>query len=282
MTARKLGRLPNDPRKPRVRLARVPGATLTPPTSVDWVSGVSSWNMALNDDIGDCTAAGAGHIVTQVEHYGRSASVTVPDSATLAMYEAISGYNPNDPSTDVGATLQDALAYWQKTGIAGYKIAAYAQIDHADLTLVRNCIDLFGSVYTGFNCPQSAISQFNAGKPWTVVRSSIAGGHCVPIMAYDGSSFTAVTWGNTQKMDLAFFQRYFDEVWVAVDTDWLETNGKTPSGLDGATANADYQALTGDSTAPFPTAPAPVTPPPADVDTVFAEACHTWLAARNL
>ncbi|MFE2994097.1 hypothetical protein ACFXG4_03650 [Nocardia sp. NPDC059246] len=242
--------------------------------------------MSLNDSLGDCTAAGAGHVAQQINWYGQHQDAPVADSDVLAMYEAISGYRPGQPSTDVGATLQDALKYWHTTGVGGNKIAAYAQIKATDLATIRACISLFGAVYTGMNFPASAMDQFNAGKPWTVVpRSRVEGGHCVPIGAYDASSFTCVTWGKTQKLSVDFFQRYFDEVWTVLDLDWLTAQGVSPAAIDGASLNANYQALTGQP-GPFPTvAPSPVpapTPAPSDAaDAALVAAFKTWEAAKG-
>jgi hypothetical protein len=247
-----LGRLPNDPSKPRVRLRRLSAAAIAPPPSADWLSKVTSWNVALNDQIGDCTCAGMGHIITQVEEYGQSKAVTIPDDDTLKMYEAISGYTPGKPNTDVGATLQDALGYARNNGLGGYKVVAFAQLDATDIDLVKLCIAEMGVVYTGFNFPESAMKQFKAGQGWSVVSGSpIEGGHCVPIGAYDDSTMTCVTWGATQKMTLSFYHKYFDEVWVPVFADWMQKGGTTPSGLDVAMANTDYQELTGDNQSPF-------------------------------
>lgn len=255
MTQQRLfGRLPNDPSKPRLKLtaAHLPG--VTPPASADWLSKVPSWPMSLNDQLGDCTCAGAGHVAQQLAWYGQGKNAPIPDAYILKMYEAIGGYKPGDPSTDQGATLQDALNYWRKTGIAGHKIVAFAQLDASDLDTIRACIDLFGAVYTGFNVPKSAMDQFNAGKPWTVVkRSPIEGGHCVPIGAYDAESFSAVTWGAVQEMDIPFLATYFDEFWAPISLDWLTAQGVSPANVDGATLNADYKALTGQA-GPFPIA----------------------------
>lgn len=290
---RHLGRRPNDPRKPRVTLRRAPGAVITPPATADFISKVPSWNMALNDQIGCCTVSGLDHIITQVEKYGQAKDVVVPDATTLAMYKAISGYN-GTPATDVGATLQDALNYARKNGLVGYKPVAFAQIDATDVTLIQNCIASFGCVYTGFNFPGSAMDQFNAGKPWTYVpRSRIEGGHCVPIMAYDATSLTVVTWGETQKMDYNFMGRYFDEMWVAIYPDLMQATGTLPSGLDAADADAQYQQLTNDTTVPFQVVTPPVvvppvvvppvvTPPATDADGVLAASLHTWLTAKGL
>jgi hypothetical protein len=280
------GRVPNDPFKPRVHLRAAPGG-VTAPSSADWLSDIRTWPMLKNDTVGDCTAAGAGHVAQAVNWYGRGTDAPVTDADALAMYEAISGYRPGQPSTDVGATLQDALGYWRSTGIGGNKIAAFAQINAQNLSLVRACIALFGAVYCGLNVPQSAEDQLDAGKPWTVVsRSRILGGHCVPLGAYDATSFTCVTWGQTQKMDVAFFQRYFDEVWVPIDLDWLTASGQSPAGLDVAALNADFESLTGQP-GPFPQAaptptPVPVPTPADSPDAALAAAAHAWLAAKGL
>ncbi len=286
-----LGRQPNDPRQPRLRLDRYQVAAPMPPIAADWVSQIKTWPMLLNSSIGDCTAAGAGHIAQLVNWFGRQQDAPVTDNDALAMYEAISGYKPSDPSTDVGATLQDALSYWRKQGIGGNTIAAFAQIDPTNLPLVRDCINLFGAVYTGLQVPQSAMDQTNTGKPWTIAGpSQILGGHCVPLAAYDDKTFTAITWGQLQIVDLAFYQRYFDEVWVAVDLDWMTAAGYSPGHLDTGALNADFMALTGQP-GPFPhgTTPTPAPQPapkphpahdPADV--ALAHATYVWRKAKGI
>lgn len=259
-TSRRLfGRLPNDPRKDRARLAPLPGGVVAP-ASADWTSGITAWAMLLNDQVGDCTIAGAAHSVMVFERWGRNLPVSFTDYDILAAYEKVSGYEPNHPETDAGATLQDALAYWRQTGIAGHKIDAFAQIDATNVDLVKACIAIFGTVYAGLNFPASAMDQFDAGQPWSIVkRSKIEGGHCVPLVGYSATSMRCVTWGAVQDMDLAFYERYFDECWVPISLDWLRSTGLSPAGLDVATLNSDYEAITG-KPGPFP-GPAP-TPAP--------------------
>lgn len=202
---------------------------------------------------------------------GQGSTITISDDSALTFYEAISGYNPADPATDVGATLQDALGYWRTTGIGGHQILAFAQIDHTDLALVRACIALFGGVYAGFNVPQSAIDQFNAGKPWALPSrtSQIVGGHCVPILGYQGTDFDVVTWAKVQKMSGGFYKRYFDETWVAFSAEWLSrSDRRSPTGLDYLQLNADVMSLTGQP-GPFQQGS---TPPP---DSGAIELIHT-------
>jgi hypothetical protein len=279
------GRLPHDANPPRLFMRDYLRGAVTPPSNADWTKGVRGWRMLLNDKLGTCTAASAGHVAQQVNHHGRDQDAPVADDQVLAMYREISGYTPGRPETDVGATLQNALNYWRKTGIGGNKIAAFAQIRAVDLDVVRMCIARFGSVYTGMWLPQVAMEQFNAGKPWTVTgrRSANLGGHCVPLLAYDANSFTCVTWGRTQQMTVEFYKAQFDECWVPIDLDWLRANGLSPAGIDTAALNADYQAMTGQA-GPFPNvsptpAPTPTPAPPNSAqaaDLELARAFDKW------
>lgn len=290
-TNRKFGRLPDDKRRARVTLK--PTADISAPASANWVSGnfpVSELGMLGNDSVGDCVFAGSYHAVDVFEWNGRNVTTNFTAKQVLADYSTVTGYKPSNPNSDQGATLQEGLDWWAKTGNGGYKIQAYAQIDNTNLALVQACIAYFGVVYAGLNVPSSAMTQFDAGQEWAVVsRSQIEGGHCVPLVGYDASSFTCITWAATQQMTTGFYQRYFDEAWVPISTDWLETSGVTPSGLDGADANAQFQSLTGSTSSPFPTTvtpppvnPPPVNPPPVtDVDTTLNTAMVAWQTAKG-
>jgi hypothetical protein len=286
-----LGRQPADPTRPKLRLRRSATARPEPPASCDWLSRIDQWDMLANDSVGDCTMAGAAHVAMAVDKYGQDRDLRFTDEQALAAYSALTGYNPADPSTDTGATLQDALDYWRKTGLEGNTITAAAQLDPQDLDLVRACIAIFGSVYTGFWVTSAAMDQFDHGDPWTTTgRSRNLGGHCVPILGYDEDSFTCVTWGQTQKMSLEFFSKYFDEVWAPVDLDWLRVTGTSPAGIDIAALNADYELLTG-QTGPFPPMVVPPAPTPDPVpepipegnpDADLVSAFVRWQAAKGL
>lgn len=271
------GRLPHDASPPRLVMEHYLTATPTPPASADWTTGLRTWPMLLNDKLGCCTVSGAGHVAQQANWFGRDQDDPPTDDDTLTMYRAISGYAPGQPKTDVGATLQDALNYWRRSGIGANKIAAFAQIKVSDLATIRMCIARFGSVYAGMWMPQAAMDQFDSGKPWSVVkRTANLGGHCVPLMAYDADSFACVTWGRVQPMSVAFFKAQFDEVWVPIDLDWLRLDGLSPAGINTTALNGDYQAMTGQA-GPFPAVtppPVPTGPRPADV--ALAAAFDTW------
>lgn len=219
------------------------------PSLVDYASKVANWPMYLNDSIGDCTCADAGHTIQAWTAYA-SSEVTVPDSAVLNLYEKVGGYVPGDPSTDNGANIQDILAYWQKNGIAGHKISAFAEInDCTNPWLLKQALDIFGSVYLGINCPASAQDQFSAGEPWSYVPGSpIEGGHAIALqqMVPVGNRIGimgVVTWGQLHPMTLDFAKNYIEEAWVMISPDFMEANGESVSGFDVVQLEADFRNL---------------------------------------
>ena len=253
----------SETEKPRLSLDKYLTASV-PPAVVDYASEVASWPMYGNDTIGDCTCACVGHQIQAWTRY-TGAEVTVPQEDIIQLYSAVSGYDPATGANDTGATCQDVLTYWRKSGVpvAGHKILAFAQL--TDLSKVKDALCVFGSVYLGIQFPQSATDQFNADEPWDVVQGSpIEGGHAIPLQ-YAGTGscpYQVVTWGKLQGMTQAFLDAYCEEAWVIVTDDWLEKNGHTPEGLDLAQLGADLSQLTGDPNPFTPPAPAPPAPAP--------------------
>lgn len=284
---RRLGRLPNDPEKPRLRLVMEKGVLPLPPSIQDWSSLPFDWGVAVNDKLGCCTVSSAAHMAMQTQWYGQDARVYIPDAEIIRAYSAVSGYKPGDDSTDNGAVIQDVLNFWRTTGVGGYKIEAFAQVDANNIDLVRLCVSIFGAVNIGMNFPSSAMDQFDTGATWTpVAHARSEGGHAVPIVGYDQKAFTCVTWGKLQKMDLAFWKKYVvpeKDVWVAIDTDWLRKVGTSPAGLDVVTLNADYLSVTGASgPGPFSSV-VPAPGPPSNLsDKTLATAMRAWLKERGL
>lgn len=250
-----LGRLAPHPVEthPRVTLEDHLDLTALPNLSgvtVDYASNVPSWPMYMNDQIGDCTFAAAGHMIQAWTAYA-SSEVTVANSDILHGYEVVGGYVPGNPSTDNGCVMQDVCHYWATNGIAGHKISAYAQVrDCKNPWMLKQVLDLFGTVYLGINCPQSALDQFNVNEIWSYVPGSlIAGGHAIPLqrMVPVGSEhgiMDIVTWGSLHPMTIKFAEQYIEEAWVIITPDWIEANGDAPNGLNLASLQADFAQLT--------------------------------------
>lgn len=270
------GRLPAQPARPHLKLSAVLAEhrqrAAAPPASCLFADPAITWDMLGNDAVGDCTCAEIGHQVNQLTWYGSGTEVKPTTTQVLAFYSAVTGYNPAKPSTDQGAYIQDVLAYWRKNGLIGHKIVAYAAVDVSNTTEVKQAIALFGSLNIGMNFPGSAMDQFNAGETWDVVKgATIEGGHCVMAVGYDAVGVDIVTWGKRTRITWAFWKKYVDEAWVALDQDGVQKAGGYFTGLPSFYALGEaFTDLTSEPNpipqpAPTPT-PTPVpTPPPTPI-----------------
>lgn len=262
------GKLPAQPARPHLKASAVLAehrAVAAPPASCLFADAHITWDMLGNDSVGDCTCAEVGHQINQLTWYGSGREVTPTTQQVLAFYSAITGYNPAKPSTDQGAYIQDVLAYWRKTGMIGHKIAAYAAVDAANLTEIKQAIALFGSLNVGLNFPDSAMAQFNAGQVWDVIKGARnEGGHCVMVVGYDSAGLDIITWGARTRMTWAFWKKYVDEAWIVLDQDGVT---KAASYFTGLASFYDlgvaFAGLTGDpNPIPQPVEPTPAPSPP--------------------
>lgn len=208
--------------------------------------GQNAWNMYLNDSLGCCAIADpAHHVLLETSYTGKVANPT--DAEVLTAYEAVGGYIPGNPGTDNGCAMTDVFNYWSTTGIAGSKIAGWVQIDPKNVAHVQQAIYAFGGVHMGVQLPNSAMDQFNAGQPWTVLANDggVAGGHAVYVPGYLGSDWICpVTWGQNIQASWAWMLQYCDEMYATISLDWLSTQaGLSPSHLNLAALQNDLQAL---------------------------------------
>jgi hypothetical protein len=217
------------------------GKLPVPPTHNAWEYAVKvPYGMMMNDTVGDCTCASAGHMI-QAWTANNNNAITISDDDVVKAYSAVSGYKPGDESTDVGSTGLDVLNYWKSTGVAGHKILGFATLDTQNVEQLKAAIYLFGGIYTGFQFPQYAMGQNN----WVVESkdTQIIGGHAVPYFGYGRGGATCVTWGKTQPASWEFFITYTDEAYAVVSQEWVNAvSQKAPSGLDLQTLLTDLQA----------------------------------------
>ena len=249
----KLGKLAPKPHPKTLKMAKYFGANLLPsPASKvfrEYKTPPEAKQMFANDTLGDCTCAGAANLlILWTCHTG---SVVIPTlDEVIAMYSAISGYNPQTGANDSGAAMTDALAYLQGTGLAGHKILAWGQIDQTNLQHRQVAVDLFGGTYVGVQLPGAAEQQFNDGENWEVTNSEDdqpVGGHCIIHPGYGSEGGDYVTWAKwDQKASSAWETAFIDEEYCIITEDWLDAvTQKTPGGLDLATLQADLAALKG-------------------------------------
>lgn len=198
----------------------------------------SSWGMLGNDQYGDCAEAGILHLVqAQSANAGNLLSATTDQA--LALYSAVTGFNPNDPNSDQGTVLTDLLAWIQKNGLemtdmtgktVTVEVVGSAAFDITSIAQMRYATYLFGGSYLGINCPEQCeedLSNWNfaAGLP-------IAGGHCIPRVGEGAAGGQIVSWADVIPFSNGFWTAYGDEGYVVVTKAWLNAQALAPSGLD--------------------------------------------------
>ena len=244
-TMMKLGRVraATDPRLPP--LARYMAAT-DAPASADWYSRIAAWPMLANDQVGDCTFAAVGHVIQQWTSYTDAQPVVMSDRAVLAAYSAVSGYVPGDPATDRGALCADVLRYWLTTGMATPDggpdtLTGAASLAPRDASAVRRAIAIFGNLYAGVALPLSAQSE----DVWSATGDAPGswGGHCVPLVGFNGVGPICVTWGALKQMTWDWWATYAEEAYALLSPDWLRFSGTNPAGIDWTRLEADMRAL---------------------------------------
>jgi hypothetical protein len=247
----KLGKKPARPGAVKFKLANylVKAKLPTPPKVFGHQPLIGAWNMLGNDRYGDCVWAGAAH-ETMLWNKEAARTVTFNNESVLKDYSAVTGFNPNDPNTDQGTDMQVAASFRRKTGVLDahskrHKVIAYLALPPGNPDQLALAIYLFGATGIGIKFPNTAMDQFNAGKPWDVAKNAkIEGGHYIPGVGRDAKgNFVVVTWGKIQLMTPRFYKKYCDEVVAYVSEEALTTGGKTLEGFNLAELKKDLNAL---------------------------------------
>jgi hypothetical protein len=189
-----------------------------------------------NDSYGCCTCAALGHMIKLLQ-VTNGLPVTVTTEGVLAAYSAITGFRPDDPSTDNGANMLDVLKYARKTGICGVRVRAFMAFDPRDELLTRAAIDLFGGAYVGLALPTTAQDQ----DVWDVVPGMIPGswgGHAVSKVSTSPKIACINTWGVKKPETPAFEAKCADEAYAV-----LFEGLPPPAGIDEDTLESDLALL---------------------------------------
>lgn len=232
--------------KRTLRLSKYIKALPPPPVSVDFTAKVTRpWGMMLNDSLGDCVCAAAGHMIEQWT-FEAGKGIIPTDAEILRAYEVIGGYVPGDPSTDNGCDMLTALKTWRKSGIAGHKIGAFVALERGNVEEMHQAVALFGNAYIGVALPLDAQEE----ATWHIETETgngtpgSWGGHAVPVMAYDPTIDTVISWGAKLNMTPGWYSFYSDEAYAVLSQDWIDGQGESPSGFDLAQLQADLQEVT--------------------------------------
>lgn len=215
------------------------GKLPAPPASVEYGGSIqpTGWGELGNADVGDCTMAGAAHLLMAFDAEVAEKDAIPSEQQVVNEYFRLSG------GVDSGLNETDVLTTWHRSGLwGGQKIAGFAPVEPKNITELHQAIALYGGAYLGIACPDSAQEQFREGKPWTVVPGAkIEGGHCIVAVGYDATSVHCVTWGAEIEVTYPFLAKYMDEAWAVLSHQYVEA-GHGPA-LDLASLQADLAAI---------------------------------------
>ena len=200
---------------------------------------IKDWGMLANDRHSCCVFSGAFHETMLWRAWAGAEIPTFTDANVISDYSAVTGYDPNDPSSDRGADMQRAASYRKKVGIVDatgqrHQVAAYVSLKAGDVDQLALAAFMFGAVGLGVEMPTSAMDQFEQGEPWDVVSGAyVEGGHYIPCIGRNrAGNFLIITWGRLQAVTPAFIKKYMDEGVVYLSLEQLRGTGLSPRGFD--------------------------------------------------
>lgn len=210
------------------------------PPKLDWddklAAPLPDWG---NNEYGDCGFAGlANALATFRSQRGLPGKTTTAD--VLTWYHDCTGFEENDPSTDQGVVLLDALNWARRTGL----IFGYVKVDPHNLLHVRLAKFLFGGVYVGAALPASAQDTSSPwiGKPGSLDGSDGVGswgGHCL----WSARDCSYRTWGLQQPADDQWSLNYVQECYALLSTSWSDVTNPAPNHFAMAELIADVARI---------------------------------------
>jgi hypothetical protein len=210
----------------------------------------------MNDQLGDCTIAGAGHVVGTLTG-GAGKVVTFTDDQIVAMYSACGGYVPGQPNTDQGCDEQTVLNYWMSPagGIGGgNQIAGWLAVDGTNPEEYRTALWLFENLYFGVELPDAWVNPMpsESGFTWTVAgNADPSNGHCFVGVGYDTKGVKIDTWGMLGTLTDEAVKKYATtegsgELYVVISQEGIaKASQKAPNGFDWSQLVADFDSMGG-------------------------------------
>lgn len=256
----KLGRKRPVAHCPRLALKNyLTRSTPPPPASIDYTakSKAALSEMYDNDTLGDCVIAGMAHVVGLMTGNADGGQPFIyKNQQIIALYSAIGGYVPGNPSTDNGCDEQTALNYWENNGApkGSHKIAGWMAVDATNQEECELAMYLFENLYFGLELPDQWINPFPSasGFTWDVAGDPDQNnGHCVVGVGYNAQGVQIDTWGLTGTMTWAAVSKYAVDaaggaLYTVVSMDSIsKATQQAASGLDWSQLIADFDSMGG-------------------------------------
>jgi len=290
----KFGRLPEVASGPHFRFKRYKLVGMPDePATCDYTQGASI-SAALadiygNDSLGDCVIAALYHLLALWTGNATGTAFHATLQQIIAMYSAVGGYVPGDPSTDGGCDMTVAMNYICANGYAnGDKPLGWIRIDGTNAKELRQAIWLFEGCDFAIGLPDAYVAGMQSmsnGFTWGVNGAANQNnGHSFMGAGYDSTGVTIDTWGMLGKFTFEAIAAYATqtnggEIDILLSADMIaKAVAKAPNGFDWQALIADFNEMGGNVPAPSP--PTPPTPPtPAPGSPVTLAMAKAWAQA---
>jgi len=204
--------------------------------NIDWSKTVPSWPMLGNDKYSCCTIASIFHFLENVGSYagyGKGHSGT--EDECLDNYSKFTGFNRNDPATDLGGVPVDILRSWHIDGIGIDGIVdrpdAIFQVSPNNVGQVSSALALFGPLLIVGSLPETIEGQ----NHWTCISSKSLsaepasfGNHQFLLTGFDGETFKYASWDEEPTSDIDWWNKYIIETWPVIHSLWLYSEAAIP------------------------------------------------------
>jgi hypothetical protein len=144
----------HDPRVPqmaaRINLAALP----PPPLFANWYADQAPGGVPMlgNDRVSNCVQCSVTHYIATVSRYVHpEAPLITSETETIAMYSAVTGYEPANPATDRGTYLMGPsgmIQFWAQHGVkvggVVNKLSGAVVVDFRNRNRLKQAISLFG------------------------------------------------------------------------------------------------------------------------------------------
>jgi hypothetical protein len=178
-----------------------------------------------NLDVGCCGPAAAAKFARWEDRI-RGVEPSVTEADVLREYAALSGWTPDDPTSDVGIYALDMFRKWRTDGLFGRRIGAFAQVDFFDDDERNFATFCLGGVLLCMNIPNVAMESdtWDGRQP----DGGPAGGH----MVRQNGTHTVQSWKWTPYCNSAFVHRYAFDAYAVFSEESIKGDGRSFSGLD--------------------------------------------------
>jgi hypothetical protein len=254
-----LGRNRPPARHPRVRFGDrvdLSGLPTPQPTGEDYTgaAGPILADVLGNDTVGDCTCACAVHVQGVCSgNAGKPLATTA--AQTLDLYGSITGYTPNDPSTDQGADEVTVLNYLCEQGFPnGERALGWCTVDATNQQECKAAIEVLENLCICLELPDDYLhAQMPSGDGfvWGVAGDPVpANGHCIAVVGYTPEGVVIDTWGLIGVLSWAALARYCvptagGACYALLLASSVSAQGSSPMGASLAQLMADFAALGG-------------------------------------